>query len=70
MNICQNESEKIDENINDNDQSKILCNVIVQATHDLHVKQQKTKNEIELFLKKDCQQLKNSQLIKKVIIIK
>jgi hypothetical protein len=50
------------------EQSKMLCNVIVRATHELHVKQQKSKSEIEIFLKNDCQQLKTSQLVEKVRI--
>jgi hypothetical protein len=44
----------------------MLCNVIVRATHELHVHQQKNKDEIQNFLTNDCQQLKNSQLVEKV----
>jgi len=71
MDICPNEISKSDENIektNIDEQSKMLCNVIVRATHELHVKQQKSKSEIEIFLKNDCQQLKTSQLVEKVRI--
>jgi hypothetical protein len=62
MDICP----KVDEKINADDQSKMLCNVIVRATHELHVNQQKDKNEIQNFLTEDCKQLKNSQLVEKV----
>jgi hypothetical protein len=62
MDICP----KADEKINADDQSKMLCNVIVRATHELHVNQQKDKNEIQNFLTEDCKQLKNSQLVEKV----
>ena len=48
------------------DQTKMLCNVIVRATHDLYIKQDKTQNEIETFLRKDCQQLATPELTKKV----
>jgi hypothetical protein len=49
-----------------NEQSKMLCNVIVRATHELHVTQQKNQNEIEIFLKNDCQQLSTFELKQKV----
>jgi hypothetical protein len=49
-----------------NEQSKMLCNVIVRATHDLHVNQDKSQSEIETFLKDDCQQLPTSELVQKV----
>jgi len=62
MDICP----KVDEKINADDQSNMLCNVIVRATHELHVNQQKDKNEIQNFLTEDCKQLKNSQLVGKV----
>lgn len=39
------------------DQSKILCNVIVRATHDLHVNEGKNQNDIQTFLRDDCQKL-------------
>ena len=48
------------------EQSIMLCNVIVRATHDLHVNQQKTRNEIQTFLKNDCRQLATSELVQKV----
>jgi len=66
MDICPNEISKLDEKINIDEQSKMLCNVIVRATQELHVNQDKNKNEIEIFLKNDCQQLKNSKLVEKV----
>jgi hypothetical protein len=48
------------------EQSKMLCNVIVRATHDLYVKHEKSQNEIETFLKNDCLQLSTMELTKKV----
>lgn len=48
------------------EQSKMLCNVIVRATHELHVNQHKSRNEIQIFLRNDCQQLSTKQLIDKV----
>jgi hypothetical protein len=48
------------------DQSKMLCNVIVHATHELHIKEKKNHNEIEIFLKNDCHKLSTSELIQKV----
>ena len=48
------------------EQSKMLCNVIVRATHDLHVNQNKNRNEIQIFLKNDCQHLTNNELVRKV----
>ncbi len=47
------------------DQSKMLCNVIVRATHELHINQHKNRNEIEIFLKNDCQKLTTPELIQK-----
>jgi len=47
-------------------QSRMLCNVIVRATYELHVNQQKSQNEIQVFLKNDCQKLSSSELIQKV----
>jgi len=47
-------------------QSRMLCNVIVRATYELHVNQQKSQNEIQRFLKTDCQKLSSSELIQKV----
>lgn len=52
--------------ISDDEQSKILCNVIVRAIHDLYVVREKEKNEIEIFIKNDCQKLSNAHLIQKV----
>lgn len=48
------------------EQSKMLCNVIVQATHELHVNGKKTRDEIEEFLKNDCQKLSTAELVGKV----
>lgn len=67
MNICSNE---LDEKTNDNDQSKMLCNVIVRATEELYVNQQKSRIETEIFLKNDCEKLQTPQLIEKVNIFK
>lgn len=47
-------------------QSRMLCNVIVRATYELHFNQQKSQSEIQIFLKNDCQQLSTSELIHKV----
>ena len=44
----------------------MLCNVIVSATHELHVNQHKSQNEIQVFLKNDCQKLSTKQLVQKV----
>ncbi len=63
MDICP----QVDVKTSTDEQSKILCNVIVRATHELHVHQQKEKNEIQNYLKSDCQKLETSQLVKKVI---
>ncbi len=49
------------------EQSKMLCNVIVRATYELHINQDKEQNEIEIFLKKDCQKLSSSVLQEKVL---
>lgn len=57
MNICTDE--------NTDDESKMLCNVLVRATQELHDKQQKTRDEIQDFLKNDCQTLKSTQLAAK-----
>lgn len=62
MDICP----KVDEQIDSDDQSKMLCNVLVRATHELHVNQQKKKDEIEKFLKNDCQKLQTVELVQKV----
>jgi hypothetical protein len=48
------------------EQSIMLCNVIVRATHDLHVNQHKSRSEIQTFLKNDCQQLATPELVQKV----
>ncbi|CAF4398971.1 unnamed protein product, partial [Adineta steineri] len=47
------------------EQSKMLCNVIVSATHDLHANQHKNREEIQTFLKDDCQTLSTAELIQK-----
>lgn len=48
------------------EQSKMLCNVLVRATHELHVNQQKNRDEIQSFLKNDCQKLSTPELVQKV----
>ncbi len=48
------------------EQSKMLCNAIVRTTHDLHVNQQQNLEQIESFLKNDCQQLSTTDLRQKV----
>lgn len=65
MDICPSETNENVEKTRIDDQSKMLCNVIVRATHELH-NQQKTRKEIQTFLKNDCQQLATTQLVEKV----
>lgn len=48
------------------DQSQMLCNVIVRATHELHVNQGKNEDDVENFLHNDCQQLPTNNLRQKV----
>lgn len=64
MNVCTNENSQT-EFENTDDESKMLCNVLVRATQELHEKQQKTRDEIQVFLKNDCQTLKSTQLAAK-----
>jgi hypothetical protein len=66
MDICPSETDEYVEKTHPDEESKMLCNVIVRATKELHVNQQKTRKEIQTFLKNDCQQLTNSQLVEKV----
>ncbi|CAF1001411.1 unnamed protein product [Adineta ricciae] len=47
------------------EQSKMLCNVLVRATHELHVNQHKNRDEIQSFLKDDCQKLSTPELVQK-----
>ncbi|CAF3317643.1 unnamed protein product, partial [Rotaria sp. Silwood2] len=69
MDICQNsDTTELDKNIekpNVDTQSKMLCNVIVRATQELHVNQQKARSEIQTYLKNDCQHLTIPQLVQK-----
>lgn len=51
------------------EQSKMLCNVIVRATYELHVNENKNRMEIRDFLEKDCQKLSTPELVGKVNII-
>jgi hypothetical protein len=44
----------------------MLCNVIVRATHDLHVYQSKSANEITTYLNTDCKNLATEELIEQV----
>ena len=69
MNVCLTETTELDENIKTtavDEQSKMLCNVIVRVTKELHVKQGKTRMDIQTFLKNDCQQLPTTPLTEKV----
>jgi hypothetical protein len=69
MNICPSETIRVADNSDKtsvDQQSKMLCNVIVRATHDLHVNQHKSRSEIQTFLKNDCQQLATPELVQKV----
>ena len=52
------------------EQSKMLCNVIVRATYELHVNGKKNRMEIREFLEKDCQKLSTTELVGKVRIIR
>lgn len=49
------------------EQSRMLCNSIVRATHDLYRNEQKSQSEIEEYLKNDCQQMTTDELKQKVI---
>lgn len=55
-----------DQTILVDEQSKMLCNVIVRATHELHVSQKKNRIEIRDFLENDCQKLSTAELVEKV----
>jgi hypothetical protein len=44
----------------------MLCNAIVRATHDLHVAQGKSANEITTYLDTDCNNLESEELIEQV----
>ena len=48
------------------EQDHMLCNILVRATYELHVNQKKDREEIEVFLKTDCQHLLTMELIEKV----
>jgi len=48
------------------EESTMLCNVIVRATYELHTNQHKNRNEIQNFLKNDCQKISTEELIQKV----
>jgi hypothetical protein len=48
------------------DKEQMLCNVIVRATHDLHVYQSKSAEEITIYLDMDCKNLENEELIQQV----
>ena len=56
------------ENDQSDEESKMLCNVIVQATYELHTNEHKNRDDIQVFLKNDCQKLPNNELINKVKI--
>ena len=64
--MCQ-DATITSQNIQMNEQSKMLCNVIVRATHDLYADALKSQDEIEQYLKSDCQQLATDDLKQKVI---
>ncbi|UJR19941.1 hypothetical protein I4U23_023073 [Adineta vaga] len=46
-----------------NDKERMLCNVIVRATYDLHIYQKKSANEISIYLDGDCKKLADEKLI-------
>jgi len=62
----EEEEERIVDKIPIDEDSKMLCNVIVQATHELHFNQHKNRNDIQIFLKNDCQKLTTTELVEKV----
>jgi hypothetical protein len=62
----EEEEELIVDKIPIDEDSKMLCNVIVQATHELHFNQHKNRNDIQIFLKNDCQKLTTTELVEKV----
>jgi len=62
--MCQ-DATITSQNIQMNEQSKMLCNVIVRATHDLYADALKSQDEIEQYLKSDCQQLATDDLKQK-----
>lgn len=69
MNICSGEESQAKEETKTlpaDEQDKMLCNVIVQATHELTTVQQKTREEVQLFLLADCQKLSDPELVSKV----
>ncbi|UJR26418.1 hypothetical protein I4U23_007750 [Adineta vaga] len=47
------------------EQSKMLCNVLVRATYELHNNQHKNRDDIQSFLKDDCQKLSTTELVEK-----
>jgi hypothetical protein len=51
------------------EQSKMLCNAIVQATYELHVNQKKNRDDIQVFLKNDCQKLETTELVRKCEVL-
>ncbi|CAF3652448.1 unnamed protein product [Adineta steineri] len=57
--------KQLKEAVVSDEKSRMLCNIIVRATYDLHTNQQKTQHEIHTFLKDDCQKLSSSELIQK-----
>jgi hypothetical protein len=48
------------------DKERMLCNVIVRATHDLRAYQSKSADEIINYLEADCNNLENEELIEQV----
>jgi len=57
-------SEESSESVEDKEQ--MLCNVIVRATHDLHVYQSKSADQITTYLKTDCENIGNKELVEQV----
>lgn len=70
MDVCPSDITGMDEKaaatIEGDEQSKMLCNVVVRATKELQSKQGKTRHEVQTFLKEDCQTLGTPQLAEKV----
>ncbi|CAF1319414.1 unnamed protein product [Adineta ricciae] len=62
--IAEPQSEEKDISSVD-EQSHMLCNILVRATYELHVNQKKGTEEIKVFLKTDCQHLLTMELIEK-----
>ena len=69
MDICSVQSDAIQTSIEKaivDEESTMLCHVLVRATHELHSNQKKERNEILTYLENDCKKLSDSKLVQKV----